>query len=173
MVTAATVMTPNPRSINQTATVREAAEILHKHGLHIAAVIDDAGRPVGVVSRTDLPDYCGWRRRSLAALTATKAPTISQKFNVELPGDELTVGEIMTPIVFGVAPNASIDSVVEKMMAWKVRSLFVTDCGGVLVGTISVFEVLRHLVRRKSEHARTTSLECAHEYAAMASKFPP
>src|SRR6188768_2744522 len=68
--TADMVMTPNPKSINRHATVRETAEILHEHGIHIAPVIDDAGRPIGVVSRTDLLDYWGRRRDRLTALAA-------------------------------------------------------------------------------------------------------
>jgi CBS-domain-containing membrane protein len=66
----------------------------------------------------------------------------------EEPGEELTVPEIMTPVVFCVRTNAPIASVVEKMIALEVRCLFVTDADGVLVGTISVFDILRHLTRR-------------------------
>ena len=145
--TAAKVMTPNPKSINRHATVRETAEILHEHGLHIAPVIDDAGRPIGVVSRTDLLDYWGRRRDRLTALAAGELNAASAP-GPEEPGDELTVPEIMTPVVFGVRMNAPIASIVEKMIALEVRCLFVTDDDGVLVGTISVFDVLRHLTRR-------------------------
>jgi len=146
--TAAKVMTPNPKSINRHATVRETAEILHEHGLHIAPVIDDAGRPIGVVSRTDLLDYWGRRRERLTALAAGELNAASAPGSEE-PGDELTVPEIMTPVVFGARTNAPIVSVVEKMIALEVRCLFVTDSDGVLVGTISVFDILRHLTRRE------------------------
>ena len=86
--TAAKVMTPNPKSINRHATVRETAEILHEHGLHIAPVIDDAGRPIGVVSRTDLLDYWGRRRDRLTALAAGELNVPSAQGPQE-PGDEL------------------------------------------------------------------------------------
>jgi CBS domain-containing protein len=145
-------MSPNPKSINREATVRETAEILQERGLHIAPVIDDAGRPIGVVSRTDLLDYWPHRRDRLAALAAGEIDTASASEGAVLPGDELTVREIMTPVVFGVRKNASIASGVEKMIALEVRCLFVTDSDGVLVGTISVFDVLRHLTRRNVEH---------------------
>jgi CBS domain-containing protein len=144
-------MRPNPKSINRDATVRETAEILQEHGLHIAPVIDDAGRPIGVVSRTDLLDYWHHRRDRLAALAAGEINTASEC--AALPGDELTVREIMTPVVFGVRKNASIASIAEKMIALETRCLFVTDGDGVLVGTISVFDVLRHLTGRNAEHA--------------------
>ena len=153
LATAANVMIPNPRSINQNATVRETAEILLEHGLHVAPIIDDTGRPVGVVSRTDLLDYWGRRRDRLAALAAGEVITTSVELDAASPGDEITVQEIMTPVVFGVRMNASIDGIVDKVTALEVRSLFVTDGDGVLVGTISVFDVLRHLARGDKKHA--------------------
>ena len=67
-LTAIDVMTPNPKSIDQLASVRETAEVLQKNGIHIAPIIDVAGRPIGVVSRTDLLDYWGRRRDRLAAM---------------------------------------------------------------------------------------------------------
>lgn len=53
---AADVMTRNPKSARQSASVRDAAGFLISNGIHTAPVIDEAGRPVGVVSRTDLLD---------------------------------------------------------------------------------------------------------------------
>jgi CBS domain-containing protein len=170
-------MRPNPKSINRDATVRETAEILQEHGLHIAPVIDDAGRPIGVVSRTDLLDYWRHRRHRLAALAAGEINTASEC--AVLPGDELTVREIMTPVVFGVRKNASIASIVEKMIALEIRCLLVTDNDGVLVGTVSVFDVLRHLTRRDADHAfRETPTRAAHPTGrsvkiGLASAMPP
>jgi CBS domain-containing protein len=84
-------MTPNPKSIDRTATVRETAEVLQNSGIHIAPVIDAAGRPIGVVSRTDLLDYWGRRRDRLAALAAGELDADSALASVGFPGDELTV----------------------------------------------------------------------------------
>jgi CBS domain-containing protein len=72
---AADVMTPNPKSISALASVREAADFLRKHGIHTAPVIDEAGRPVGVLSRTDLLDLWSRGPERLAAIAAGK-PTI-------------------------------------------------------------------------------------------------
>lgn len=151
-ITAAAMMKPNPRSISRNATVRETAEILHGHGLHIAPVIDDAGRPVGVVSRTDLLDYWGRRRDRLAAVAAGETMTTLTHLAADSPGDELTVRKIMTPVVFGVRMNAPIGNIVEKMAALEVRCLFVTDEGGVLVGTVSVFDVIRRLAQNNASN---------------------
>jgi CBS domain-containing protein len=140
-------MTPNPKSIDQGVTVRETAEVLQKHGIHVAPVIDAAGRPIGVVSRTDLLDYWRRRRDRLAAMALGELEVASPQAKAGSPGDELTVRDIMTPVVFGARTSDSITSAIEKMLALEVRSVFVTDDDGVLVGTISVFDVLRHVVR--------------------------
>src|SRR5436305_15239213 len=53
-VKAAELMTVNPVSIREDATLREATALLIDKGFSAAPVIDEAGRPVGVLSRSDL-----------------------------------------------------------------------------------------------------------------------
>src|SRR5436853_4287411 len=53
-LTAAELMSPNPVSLRDTATVPEAMALLVDQGFSGAPVIDAAGRPVGVVTQTDL-----------------------------------------------------------------------------------------------------------------------
>lgn len=128
--TAAELMTPNPVSIGQDATVLEAAAFLAGRGISAAPVIDKAGRPVGVVSRSD----------------------ILVRYHTALAG-RTAVRELMTPTVFCVHPDASAPEVVETMVGLGVRRLFVVDDSGVLVGVISALDVLRHLRRRKRRAA--------------------
>src|SRR5438876_11343413 len=52
--TAEELMTSNPISIHASASVQEALALLTDRGFSAAPVIDDAGRPVGVLSRTDI-----------------------------------------------------------------------------------------------------------------------
>jgi CBS domain-containing protein len=52
--TAADLMVPNPVSIRAGATVKEAAAFLTDKGFSAAPVIDEAGRPVGVLSQSDI-----------------------------------------------------------------------------------------------------------------------
>jgi len=52
--TAADLMTANPVSVREDATLREALGLLIDKGYSAAPVIDRAGRPVGVLSRSDL-----------------------------------------------------------------------------------------------------------------------
>src|SRR3984893_13336952 len=51
--TASDLMTPDPVSIRDVATVREAIALLTDRGFSAAPVIDQTGRPVRVLSRSD------------------------------------------------------------------------------------------------------------------------
>jgi CBS domain-containing protein len=125
------LMTPSPVSIGENATVREAIELLTRREISGAPVIDQAGRPVGVVSRGDILvhdreaiDYAG---------PADEAEPVTR------------VRDIMTPVVFCISPDAPASRVVREMVDLKVHRLFVVDDLGVLVGVITVLDVLRHL----------------------------
>lgn len=151
--TAAELMTPNPMSISQDATVKEAAAFLTDRGISAAPVIDDAGRPVGVVSRADivlhlrqtaeyLPLVSGYYEKAdLETLTGEPLPP---GFQVEQT-DRTQVRDIMTPAVFSVPEKAPAQQVVADMIDKKVHRLFVVDSSGVLVGVISALDVLRRL----------------------------
>jgi CBS-domain-containing membrane protein len=147
-------MAPNPKSIVKDATIRETAEFFRTHGINTAPVIDEAGRPIGVVSRTDLLDYWGRRRDRLAALANGETTLDSSNAGPDGSIADLTVTEIMTPVVFQVPVDAPIGNVVEKVLALEVRCLFVTDEHGVLVGVISVFDLLRSVVRSADDADR-------------------
>jgi predicted transcriptional regulator len=148
--TAADLMTPNPLSIRQNATVKEAAAFLSDRGISAAPVIDDAGRAVGVLSRADIvvhhrqeaqfvPEF--YERTDL--VTHTDEP-FAEGFQVENV-DPSQVRDIMTPVVLAVSLNDSARKVVTQMVDEKVHRLFVLDDSDVLVGVISALDVLRRI----------------------------
>jgi CBS domain-containing protein len=139
--TAADLMTTNPQSLRQDATVAEAAAFLSTRGFSAAPVIDEAGRPVGVVSRTDLLHHHGQKAVRLLAAPLGRGEGGSE------PGGEAPVRNVMTPVVFCVHADTPAAKVVDKMLALNVRRLFVVDDEGVLVGVVSAFDVLRGLDR--------------------------
>jgi CBS domain-containing protein len=151
--TAADLMTPNPVSIHQNATVKEAAAFLADRKISAAPVIDDAGRAVGVLSRADIvvqhrqeaqfvpesSDY--YERTDLAAQSHERFPAGFQVENV----DRTQVRDIMTPLVLAASLNDSACKVITQMVDEKVHRLFVLDGGNVLVGVISALDILRRL----------------------------
>jgi CBS domain-containing protein len=141
-------MTVNPISIHAGASVQEALAMLTDRGFSAAPVIDEAGRPVGVLSRTDLLVHQRERGASgqLMDLTDWDTPPhrIHEGFGVEVV-DPARVRDIMTPVVFTVLLDTPVPQVVEQMLALKVHHLFVVDEDRALVGVISPLDILRHL----------------------------
>jgi CBS domain-containing protein len=139
--TAAELMTDNPVSIRAEASIMEAIALLTDRGLSAAPVIDEAGRPVGVVSRADILVH---DREFHRAPFIPEKRTVPEGFGVE-DCDPSTVEDIMTPGVFAVGPETLTASVVEQMLALHVHQLFVVDDQSLLIGVISALDILRHL----------------------------
>jgi CBS domain-containing protein len=147
--TAAELMTPDPVSILGTATVREAVVLLSAKGFSAAPVIDDAGRPAGVISQSDILVYDREKVARVAPypeyyhrseLTLRSGESLADGFQVESP-DQTMVRDIMTPAVFSVTPDAPARRVVQDMLALRVHRLFVVDRAGVLIGVISALDI--------------------------------
>jgi len=151
--TAAELMKPNPVSIRDDACVREAIVLLTTKGFSAAPVIDKAGRPVGVLSRSDIlvhdrekVDYLRTHGEFFNEpdVETPDGEKLKSGFQVENV-DKTRVRDLMTPAVFSVTPDAPADKVVKEMLALRVHRLFVVDSNGVLVGVVSALDVLRHL----------------------------
>ena len=121
------LMTPDPVSLESSTTAAEAARVLTSRGFGAAVVIDPAGHPIGVVTKTDLLIHARERAR-----TGKLEPATAQ--------------DVMTPAVFSVREDAKVESVVEQLLALNVHHLFVIDAAGVVVGVISPIDVLKKLV---------------------------
>ena len=85
--TAAELMCSELVSVREDAFVPEAIALLTRKGFHAAPVIDDAGRPVGVLSFTDLLVHERNRKDTTAS-------------------DSARVRDLMTPAVFSVPRTA-------------------------------------------------------------------
>jgi CBS domain-containing protein len=124
--TARDLMTPGPVSLHAAATVVEAMSFLTARDFGAAMVIDEAGHPLGVVTKTDLLVHARERGPGLEP-------------------DDTPVSEVMTPAVFSVRDVATARSVVEQLLTLNVHHLFVTDPAGIVVGVVTPVDVVRHL----------------------------
>lgn len=151
---ASDLMRANPVSIREDATIQEAIKLLTDKGFSAAPVIDDAGRPVGVISRSDilvhqrekvdyLPPAPEFYLRE--ELTTGRGEMLDDRFFQVESVDRTGVAEVMTPAVFSVSPDTPADKVVAQLIALNVHRLFVVDNTGVLVGVISTMDVMKNL----------------------------
>ncbi|MCI0378836.1 MAG: CBS domain-containing protein [Gemmataceae bacterium] len=150
--TAADLMVPNPISLRAGANVREALVLLTDKGFSAAPVIDDAGRPVGVLSRGDLLVHDREKVDHLApSPTYFYEQELHNKKGEPFDGfevenvDPTTVSDLMTPAIFSVAPDTAAAKVIREMLALHVHRLFVVDEEGILIGVITAMDVMRHL----------------------------
>ena len=149
--TAADLMSTNPISLRRDAAVHEAIVLLTDRNFDAAPVIDEKGRPVGVVTVTDLLVHDREYVRFLKTGNMTPRGDL-EKYSGGIPDDfgievvdRTRVDEIMTPAVFTVAVNTPVPDVVRRLLNLNVHHLFVADEDGVLVGVISTCDILRGL----------------------------
>jgi len=147
--TAEELMVPNPISVRDDATVPEAVALMTDRGFSAAPVIDEAGRPVGVLSRTDVLIH--EREQVRHALPAEEYHPQGRSrhhrhegFSIEI-ADSTLVRDIMTPTIFTVTTNTPAADVVKRMCELKVHHLFVVDDDDSLVGVISSLDIVRCL----------------------------
>jgi CBS-domain-containing membrane protein len=144
---ASDLMAPDPISIRSEASAADALLLFTEKGIHAAPVIDQAGRPIGVLSQSDLLVH---------QVEATKhRSTPEYYFEPDEDAEETapdvknagatTVTALMTPAVFAVAPDTPMYRVVSDMIGLRVHRLFVVDGDGVLIGVISTMDVLKAL----------------------------
>ena len=122
------VMTANPISITETASLGEAAAILDNNKITGLPVLDENGVLAGVLSQTDLV-----RARA------------NQDLVSNWPG--LAVGQIMTTPALTIAATASLQEAAKEMERHRVHRLVVTDATATPIGIISTSDLVRSWVR--------------------------
>jgi CBS domain-containing protein len=146
--TAADLMSHNPLSLRDDATLHEAVAFLVDRGISGAPVIDEAGRPVGVLSQTDVLVHDREEPQHLVQPEVDAGTPLPRRwwdsFQLERV-DKTLVRDLMTPAVFCVSLDASAASVVEQLRELNVHRLFVVDENGILVGVITALDVVRRL----------------------------
>jgi CBS domain-containing protein len=145
--TAEELMAPNPISLRADATIPEALALMTDRGFTAAPVIDEAGRPIGVLSRTDVLIH--EREQLRHAVPAEDVYAEGRRprhegFSIEI-ADSTRVRDIMTPTIFTVNENSSAAEVVKRMCELKVHQLFVVDDDDSLVGVIAALDIVRSL----------------------------
>jgi CBS domain-containing protein len=118
------VMTPNPVSISETASLAEATTLLESRKISGLPVVDPNGALVGVLSQTDL-------------IRAQANPQLQANWR------GLAVREIMTTPALTIPAAAGLDEAARLMGERRVHRLVVTDNGATPIGIISASDLVR------------------------------
>ncbi|GAA3367928.1 CBS domain-containing protein [Streptomyces sannanensis] len=120
----ADLMTPTAVSVQRGTAFKEIARLLDEYGITAVPVIDDEGRPVGVVSEADLI-----------------RGKISQ-------GSANTAEGLMSSPAVVARPGWSAVRAARLMEEHRIKRLPVVDDSGRLIGVISRSDILQLLLRR-------------------------
>src|SRR6516225_6499680 len=104
--TAEELMSANPVSLRADASVPEAVALMTDRGFSAAPVIDEAGHPIGVLSRTDILVHDREQVRHAQLADEGQEPSRRRSrhegFSIEI-ADSTRVRDIMTPAIFTVS----------------------------------------------------------------------
>jgi CBS domain-containing protein len=153
-MTAADVMTRKPISVGAQTTIVEAARLMLQHRISGLPVTDGKDEIVGVVTEGDLLRRAetGTERHRSSWLAFLVGPG-------RLAGDYVgaharKVGEVMTRDVAVVAPSHDLAVVVGLMEKHRIKRVPVVERGK-LVGIVSRADLVRALVRRLTQEAKS------------------
>lgn len=130
-------------------TLNGLADLFEDGNLSAAVVVDDRGKPLGVVTQSDvlraaIDELEG--NVDIVFAPARRGGTEGLGGGFHLDG-ERTVREIMSRTTFGLPETAPIGQAA-ALMSWEaVRHLVVTRANGDVVGVLSSLDVLRWLAK--------------------------
>ncbi len=111
------LMTSSIVSVHPNDTILKARRLMTAHGVHALAVVDSRGKPLGMLTTTDL--------------LKESVPTLS-------------VSRIMTPRMLSIPKSRNVSAAARMMLEYNLHHLVVT-AGGRFAGILSALDLLRAL----------------------------
>ena len=153
-LTAKDVMTPNVLPARADWPIERLAEFLIENDISGAPVTSEYGALIGVVSLTDIVRHESLHQREphakqthdyyLPVLEHQYAEEEMDAFRFE-GGSEVTVRDIMTPMIFQVDEDIPVQEVADKMIRGRIHRVFVTQDDTVvgIITALGLLDVLR------------------------------
>jgi CBS domain-containing protein len=146
-MTAAQLMTRGVLTVDPEWSVERLMRFLSDNGISGAPVVGEEHKPIGVVSLTDIarngavteraPDNGLEYYRRLEDVLGLEE---MGHFHLETES-RATVRDIMTPMVFAVDEDASVQEVAEMMITGRIHRVFVRQ-GNTLTGVVTSMDLL-------------------------------
>ncbi len=117
-------MSTPPITVPRGARLWEAARVMYENNVGSVLVVDEEGRPEGIITRKDMLYY-------LASGIAAKNPTVAA---------------VMKSSIVTARPDETLEDALKRMIDLGIRHLPVVDEKGKVRGMISSWDILRHLI---------------------------
>ncbi len=154
--TARDVMTTNVMAVESDWPLHRLAEFFIENGISGAPVIDKNGTPIGVVSNTDLVLYHTIPVEKRAerktnpyyqALDDVFLPEEVEGYRVN-NDSAVRVSDIMTPVLFEVDVDTSVEEIATTMTHGRIHRLLVSSDKR-LIGIITALDLVKLLTRNE------------------------
>lgn len=150
------IMNPDVLTVRDDMLVRDLALFLTEHEISGAPVVDAGGRPVGVVSETDVVSVDRAGRREDASGPAPyylrafeNRNSVDSIRGLRVEEEALTVSDIMTPVVISVARDMPVSRIARLMLNDHIHRVIVRE-GESIAGIVTSFDMLRLFVEDES-----------------------
>jgi CBS domain-containing protein len=157
-------MTGNVVCVREDVSIEALTALFLDRGISGAPVVDAAGFPIGVVSKTDIVRE---RYENGESIDAESLPvrqrrgidyTLGDSFHTE-PVARGTVGEIMTPLAFTLYEHSPLSQAAALMAYEGVHRVPVVSTDGRVIGVLSSLDVMRWLAQHDGYLVRETAPE--------------
>ena len=141
------VMTVAVVSVTPDTTTQETARILRDRGISAVPVVDEAGKPIGMLSEGDLvgrDDADRETRRDWWLTLLAEGEQLNPDFLASLRSPATRAREVMTSPVIAVDDDADIRDIARMLIDHRIKRVPVLRDGRV-VGIVSRSDLVRRL----------------------------
>lgn len=138
------IMTADPVCVSPATRIRELARIFEQHDISGAPVVDQEGKVIGIVSKTDLIRRCseGTDEIPPAYLFETLAEQGEEEASEVIPEPLICVEDFMTEDPLTVDPSLPAAEVAKLMYENRLHRVVVADAGKVPQGIITSLDLM-------------------------------
>ncbi|MCB9556453.1 MAG: CBS domain-containing protein [Deltaproteobacteria bacterium] len=142
-ISVADVMSPSAYCVTPDVSIETVRGLMIDHGISGVPVVDFDGKPIGMVSKTDLVAM----EHDDAGLEVHANEELRQIGERGMHADQFsaTAAEVMTPVAFTVDTDTSLSQAAALMAYQAVHRVPVVDNEGRVVGILSALDILRWL----------------------------
>lgn len=144
------VMSPEPVNVEPSMTLSQLARVFEENDISGAPVVDEEGRLIGIVSKTDLIRRC--TEGTVEVPPAYFFEVLCEQSDEDeqrAPEDQVFVEDIMTEDPVSVGPDTPVAGVAKLMCDGRLHRIVVVDDERFPVGIVTNLDLLRVLAHEK------------------------